>query len=104
MLSTWRLLLMVAPAPDTPKDLVSQGRFRDAIQVCAADFGQQVRQIRAALAELSPSDKDVLLLRYQGELRLQEIGKALDISEAAARKRANRALPRLRTLLQGIVS
>lgn len=55
---------------------------------------------RALLAEVRPSEREALLLRYVGELSFREVAEACGIDEAAARKRVSRALARLRELSQ----
>ena len=57
-------------------------------------------KVRSALEGLKPSERDVVLLRYEGGLSYREIAFAVGIDEAAARKRTSRALGRLRTQLQ----
>ncbi|MCA9615993.1 MAG: RNA polymerase sigma factor [Myxococcales bacterium] len=56
-------------------------------------------RVREALEELKPSDREALLLRYETGLSFAEIASLQSIDEVAARKRASRALARLRTLL-----
>lgn len=58
-------------------------------------------RVRAALAALAAPDREVLVLRYLEQLSAQEVGAVLGVSEAAAKKRALRALQRLRDLLKG---
>lgn len=60
---------------------------------------QAARRIREALSHLKPSERDVLVLRYQAELNYQDIGNVCGIDAATARKRASRGLARLRTIL-----
>jgi RNA polymerase sigma-70 factor (ECF subfamily) len=61
---------------------------------------EEVRQqVRSALAELAEADREVLVLRYLEQLSAREVGAVLGISEATAKKRALRALQRLRKLL-----
>lgn len=55
---------------------------------------------RALLAEVRPSEREALLLRYVGELSFKEVAEACGIDEAAARKRVSRALARLRELTE----
>lgn len=62
----------------------------------ARDSGETVR---AALDELKPSHREVLVLRYDAGLSFREIAVACGIDEPTARKRASRALRRLRELL-----
>jgi RNA polymerase sigma-70 factor (ECF subfamily) len=49
------------------------------------------------LSGLKPSEREVVLLRFSGELSFKEIAVLMDIGEATARKRASRALAQLRT-------
>jgi RNA polymerase sigma factor (sigma-70 family) len=51
----------------------------------------------AAMARLSPTDRDALVLRYFENKSLQEVGQALGIEERAAQKRVGRALEKLRS-------
>ena len=53
---------------------------------------------RALLARVRPSEREALLLRYTAELSFREVGEAVGIDEATARKRVSRALARLREL------
>ena len=52
-----------------------------------------------ALHELSQADRDALLLRFFEQRNLPDVGASLGASAEAARKRVDRALDRLRTLL-----
>jgi RNA polymerase sigma-70 factor (ECF subfamily) len=62
--------------------------------------GDLVRLVRLALAELSETDREVLLMRNVEELPYREIGCILELDPAAARKRYGRALLRLRSVLR----
>ncbi len=53
----------------------------------------------AALTRLSPPDRDLLLLRFLQNKTYAEAAAELSTTEEAARKRATRALEKLRTLL-----
>lgn len=50
----------------------------------------------AALAELSPADRTVVVLRYWEDLSVAETARLLDLTESACRARSKRALDRLR--------
>jgi RNA polymerase sigma factor (sigma-70 family) len=52
--------------------------------------------LESAMGELSPGDRDAVLLRYFQNKTLRDVGLALGINEDAARMRVNRALERLR--------
>jgi RNA polymerase sigma-70 factor (ECF subfamily) len=57
------------------------------------------RRARTLLAEIKPTEREALVLRFAGELSFREVGQACDIDEAAARKRVSRGLGRLRALM-----
>jgi RNA polymerase sigma-70 factor (ECF subfamily) len=57
---------------------------------------QLAARARKALAEIRPSEREALILRYAGELSFREVAAACGIDEAAARKRVSRAHARLR--------
>ena len=65
-----------------------------------AAWGQIEPALDDALAQLSPADRDAVLLRFVEELSPEEMAVALGISAAAAQKRVSRALERLRRGLQ----
>jgi RNA polymerase sigma factor (sigma-70 family) len=53
----------------------------------------------SAMGELSPADRDAVLLRYFQNKSLRDVGLALGVNEDAARMRLNRALEKLRRFL-----
>ncbi|MBI5514708.1 MAG: RNA polymerase sigma factor [Deltaproteobacteria bacterium] len=57
---------------------------------------RRAERVRLALEQLKPSERDAVVLRYEGELSFREVADACGIDEAAARKRVSRALERLR--------
>jgi RNA polymerase sigma-70 factor (ECF subfamily) len=57
-------------------------------------------RVRAALARLPEPEREVLVLRYLEQLPAREVAGVLGLGEAAAKKRALRALQRLRDLLR----
>ena len=56
-------------------------------------------ELDAAVGKLGKEDREAVLLRFYEERPLVEVGRALGISEEAARKRVDRALGKLRGLL-----
>lgn len=56
-------------------------------------------QVDSALAKLSESDRDAVILRFLQQRSFRDLAKTLGISEEAAKKRVSRGLERLRRLL-----
>lgn len=65
----------------------------------AAQTRETRERLRAALDELEPTQREVLLLKYVEDMTLAEAAAVLDISVDAAKMRHLRAVQRLRTLL-----
>lgn len=80
----WRAMNRRRPVP-APLDETTE-------QVLRQD---EYRMVRASLAALSESDRELLLLRYAAELSGREIAEMLSITEANARVRLQRARQRL---------
>jgi RNA polymerase sigma-70 factor (ECF subfamily) len=64
-----------------------------------AEAREFAARVRAAVAELSQGDREVLLMRHAEELPYEEIACLLDIEPGTARKRYGRALIRLQRVL-----
>lgn len=71
-----------------------------------ADWTQLRPALDAAMDELGERDRAAVLLRFFARRPFAEIGRALDLSEDAARMRVDRALEKLRTRLaqRGVTS
>jgi RNA polymerase sigma factor (sigma-70 family) len=61
-----------------------------------ASAREDAARARRALDTLKPSERDAILLRYEGGLNYRDVAAACGIDEASARKRVSRALVRLR--------
>jgi RNA polymerase sigma factor (sigma-70 family) len=72
----------------------------------AIDLARLRPLVDAALDDLKEGDREVVLLRYFNEFTFPEIAQRLQLSESAARMRAERALNKLRLKLErrGITS
>ncbi|MEU0990316.1 SigE family RNA polymerase sigma factor [Streptomyces sp. NPDC005953] len=57
----------------------------------------------AALRQLAPKDRAVLVLRYWDDRSVEETAHAMNVSSAAVRTRSTRALARLRDQLGGTI-
>jgi RNA polymerase sigma-70 factor (ECF subfamily) len=75
-------------------DAAQSGRGRDAADLALER--ERAQRARDALARLKPSEREAVVLRYEGELSFREVAAACGVDEAAARKRVSRALTRLR--------
>jgi RNA polymerase sigma-70 factor, ECF subfamily len=62
---------------------------------------EQRRQLHAALHELPPIDREVLMMHYLEDLSFPEIAAILAIGEGAAKMRHLRALRRIRAIMSG---
>jgi RNA polymerase sigma-70 factor (ECF subfamily) len=60
---------------------------------------QRARQVRGALDQLKPTEREALVLHYVAGLSHREIAAACNLDEATARKRTSRALARLRSVM-----
>lgn len=81
-----------------PAALPENDRRRDPAEL--VELSQDGARARALLAQIRPSEREALLLRYLGELSFREVAEATGIDEAAARKRVSRALLHLRELIR----
>jgi RNA polymerase sigma-70 factor (ECF subfamily) len=71
--------------------------------ICPAERAQQgeIRQHAvAALNQLKPTDREILVLRYLEQMEVREIADVLEISKTAVTSRHLRALKRLRRLMK----
>jgi RNA polymerase sigma-70 factor (ECF subfamily) len=74
------------------------------VQGSAEAFERIVRRasVRDALAALPLREREVVLLKFHGQLSNSELAKALDVSESNAGSRLHRALTRLREQCDGL--
>lgn len=61
---------------------------------------RRAERVRQSLEDLKPSERDAVVLRYDGELSFREVAVACGVDEPTARKRVSRALERLRLALK----
>ncbi len=65
---------------------------------------QEAELIQRALGQLSPADREIILLRSYEEMGTEEIADALDITVEAVRQRHSRAVKRLGVAYQDLTS
>ncbi|MGN6369543.1 MAG: sigma-70 family RNA polymerase sigma factor [Phycisphaerae bacterium] len=76
------------------------GRMRDAERCEEAGWEEIEGVLDGALMRLSERDREVVALRYLEGLSVREVGDLLGISEETARKRVERAVGRLRGIVE----
>lgn len=79
-----------------PEQLVA-----DPVEIAAATGPEEPSDpaLQRALEELAPRDREVVVLRWYGELSFVEIAEVCGSTEAAVKARAKRALEQLRVKL-----
>jgi RNA polymerase sigma-70 factor (ECF subfamily) len=60
--------------------------------------------VQAALAQLDPRDREVVVLRFLEQLSIEEAAAVLEISQEAVKSRQRRALERFSGLMEGTIS
>lgn len=74
---------------------------RNVFSVLDTDVVIENEDLGAALAELSPERRNVVLLSYLLDMKDREIAKQLDLSISTVQYRRTSALTRLRKLMEG---
>jgi RNA polymerase sigma-70 factor (ECF subfamily) len=87
-----------ADAATDPEQVVAGSWLEDPDAALLLE--EQRRQVRDALSELSPGDRDILQRIFVVEQSLEEIAVAIGIPGTAVRKRKSRALERLKKIFQ----
>lgn len=104
-LKTWFCRIVVNTALDF---LRKQNKFsfsdEDVLEDCSYEErdNTQTLDLHAALEQLSPNSRSVIVLRYFEDLKLEEIGDVLDINVSTVKTRLYTALKRLRIDLDDI--
>jgi RNA polymerase sigma factor (sigma-70 family) len=85
------------PQSELPEELSGEWDVEEA-------FEQLARRatVRDALAALPLREREVVLLKFHGQLSNSELARALDVSESNAGTRLHRALTRLREKCDGL--
>ncbi len=75
---------------------LAAGQTRQADPAEAIELAERRATVHAALLELPPREREVVLLKFHGGLTNVELARVLGISESNAGTRVHRALTRLR--------
>ena len=84
---------------------IASGSGAEAVSTRGASPSQALirnelrERLRAALEQLAPHDREILVMRNLEQLPIAEIAEVLGLSEGAVKVRHLRALRRLRTVL-----
>lgn len=88
------------PWPDSSARLMVDGLVaKDSTPGHALVREERRSQLHAALQELAPIDREILMMHYLEELSFPEIAAILEIGEGAAKMRHLRALRRIRSIM-----
>jgi RNA polymerase sigma-70 factor (ECF subfamily) len=82
-------------------DLIGQLPGRELTPAAAATWNELERRFAAAVEQLDPDDRRIVLLRHFEHLSTAEAAETLGLSKPAAGMRYLRAMRRLRVLLDG---
>jgi RNA polymerase sigma-70 factor, ECF subfamily len=85
------------PQSELPEELPGDRGLDEAFEQLA-----RRASVRDALAALPLREREVVLLKFHGQLSNSELAKALDVSESNAGTRLHRALTRLREQCDGL--
>lgn len=69
--------------------------------VCLVESSQQVGELQKALALLPDENREMVLLKYQQDLSIQELSEIFQLSESAVKMRLHRSLGEIRKILTG---
>lgn len=84
----------------TGDDLLSQQQAVEGNPEEHLLVNEEIHELRTMLSQLTTDHRDVMALRYAGELRFGQIAEVLGRTEASVRMIHHRALKTLRQLMQ----
>lgn len=95
----WRALRHRPPAPADADQRTERIPDHDTPERTLSDFEQR-RRVQLALEALPEEQREVILLRLEQELTLEEIGTATGVGRETAKSRLRYAMDKLRAQLQ----
>jgi RNA polymerase sigma-70 factor (ECF subfamily) len=91
---------LVAALPDNSvADLARQLVGKGATPSADAVRRESIRHVRSAIEQLSPGDRELIVMRHVEQLSVRDVAAVLGISEAAVKTRHFRVVQRLHRLL-----
>ena len=94
----WRALQYRPPAPEDAEERTTRVPDPDTPERQLSDFEQR-RQLQLALDELPPEQREVIVLRLEQELSLEEIGEVTGVGRETVKSRLRYAMDKLRARL-----
>lgn len=94
----WRALQHRPPAPDNADERTERVPDPDTPERSLSEFEQR-RRLQCALDELPEEQREVLLLRLEQELTLEEIGEVTGVGRETVKSRLRYAMDKLRSRL-----
>ena len=94
----WRALKYRPPAPDNADERTARIPDHDTPERVLSEFEQR-RQLQLALDELPEEQREVILLRLEQELTLEEIGAITGVGRETVKSRLRYAMDKLRARL-----
>jgi RNA polymerase sigma-70 factor (ECF subfamily) len=94
----WRALQHRPPAPDNADERTERVPDPDTPERSLSEFEQR-RRLQCALDELPEDQREVILLRLEQELTLEEIGEVTGVGRETVKSRLRYAMDKLRTRL-----
>jgi RNA polymerase sigma factor (sigma-70 family) len=94
----WRALQHRPPAPDNADERTERVPDPDTPERSLSEFEQR-RRLQLALDELPPEQREVVLLRLEQELTLEEIGAVTGVGRETVKSRLRYAMDKLRSRL-----
>lgn len=94
----WRALQHRSPAPDNADERTERVPDPDTPERSLSEFEQR-RRLQCALDELPEAQRQVVLLRLEQELTLEEIGVVTGVGRETVKSRLRYAMDKLRTRL-----
>lgn len=95
----WRAQKHRPPAPDDADERAARVPDPHTPERTLSDFEQR-RRLQLAMAELPDEQREVLLLRLEQELTLEEIGEITGVGRETVKSRLRYAMDKLRARLQ----
>ena len=97
----WRALQHRPPAPEDADERTMRVPDPDTPERQLSDFEQR-RQLQLALDELPEEQREVILLRLEQELTLEEIGEVTGVGRETVKSRLRYAMDKLRARLGSV--